>query len=83
MPSEEEARPPGLGNPGGEAAGDEEASGDVGPERVPVHPEVVAGGGDAFGAGEFLPEGAGVEAHVHCGVAFHAAGDVLRGLLAG
>ena len=83
MPGEEEAGPPGLRHPGGEAAGDEQAAGDVGPQRVPVHPEVVAGGGDAFGAGELAPEGSGVEAHVHGGMAFHAAGDVLGGLLAG
>src|SRR5208283_2256073 len=83
VPREKEGLPEAGGDEGGEDAGDEEAKGDVGDEGVPVHPVVVAGGGDAAARGEFLEEGALVQAHVHGGVALHATGEAAVGVGAG
>ncbi len=80
----DEERSPELGrDPGGKRTGDEQAAGDVKPDRNPVHHEIMADRGEAAFGGQSLPQCAFTHGHIHFGMAFHPAGDASIGLCLG
>src|ERR1700730_3809988 len=73
MLDEEEGLPELIRHPGGERAGNDKPADDIHPHRGPVHDEIMADGGEAFGGSDPAPDRSVFwHRHIHLGVPFHS-----------